>query len=42
MWDNTEKDDSAGFADPLTDAVFFGGIVVCCIFLGACIWMVLL
>ena len=42
MWDNTEKDDSAGFADPLTDAIFFSGLAIFCIALGVCIWMVLL
>ncbi len=43
MWDNTEQteDDSAGFADPLTDAIFFSGLAIFCIALGLCIWMLL-
>ena len=36
-----DSTDSAGFADPLTDAIFFSGLAICCIALGLCIWMLL-
>ena len=39
--DSTDSTDSAGFADPLTDAIFFSGLAICCIALGLCIWMLL-
>ncbi len=36
-----KDDEGFEYADPLTDAIFFSGLAVCCIALGLCIWIVL-
>ena len=41
MQDNTDNQDSAGFADPLTDFVFFAITIAGSSALGYIVWMAL-
>lgn len=41
MWDNTDRDDSAGYSDWITDLGFFAATAIACVALGGAIWKIM-